>query len=44
MGRNPVCGFFYAPADHGGVALGDLPDDRKCERCRPPKKSDFRMG
>ncbi|MBQ9068813.1 MAG: rubredoxin [Eggerthellaceae bacterium] len=33
----PVCGYVYDPADHGGVAFEDLPDDWVCPRCKVPK-------
>ena len=33
-----VCGYVYDPAEHGGVAFEDLPDDWKCPRCRQPKE------
>ena len=32
-----VCGYFYDPAEHDGVAFEDLPEDWKCPRCRQPK-------
>ncbi|MBP5466595.1 MAG: MBL fold metallo-hydrolase [Clostridia bacterium] len=32
-----VCGYVYDPAENGGVAFGDLPDDWKCPRCKQPK-------
>ena len=32
-----VCGYVYDPAEHGGVAFEDLPEDWKCPRCRQPK-------
>ena len=33
-----VCGYVYDPAEHGGVAFEDLPDDWKCPRCKQPKE------
>ncbi len=33
-----VCGYVYDPAENGGVAFEDLPDDWKCPRCRQPKE------
>ena len=32
-----VCGYVYDPAENGGVAFGDLPDDWTCPRCKRPK-------
>ena len=32
-----ICGYVYDPAENGGVAFGDLPDDWKCPRCKQPK-------
>ncbi len=32
-----ICGYVYDPAEHGGVAFEDLPDDWKCPRCKQPK-------
>ena len=32
-----VCGHVYDPAENGGVAFEDLPDDWKCPRCGQPK-------
>ena len=32
-----ICGYVYDPAEHDGVAFGDLPDDWKCPRCKQPK-------
>ncbi len=32
-----VCGYVYDPAEHGGVAFEDLPDDWKCPRCKQGK-------
>ncbi len=29
-----VCGYVYDPAEHGGTAFEDLPEDWKCPRCR----------
>jgi rubredoxin len=28
-----VCGFIYDPAEEGGVAFEDLPDDWVCPLC-----------
>lgn len=33
-----VCGYIYDPAEHDGVAFGDLPDDWRCPRCRQGKE------
>lgn len=33
-----ICGYVYDPAEHGGVAFEDLPDDWKCPRCRQGKE------
>ncbi len=33
-----VCGYVYDPAENGGVAFEDLPDDWKCPRCRQGKE------
>ncbi len=33
-----ICGHVYDPAENGGVAFEDLPDDWKCPRCRQPKE------
>ncbi len=33
-----VCGYVYDPAENGGVAFEELPDDWKCPRCRQPKE------
>lgn len=33
-----ICGYVYDPAEHGGVAFEDLPDDWKCPRCKQPKE------
>ena len=33
-----VCGYVYDPAENGGVAFEDLPDDWKCPRCKQPKE------
>ena len=33
-----ICGYVYDPAEHGGVAFEDLPDDWRCPRCRQPKE------
>ena len=32
-----ICGYVYDPAENGGVAFEDLPDDWKCPRCKQPK-------
>ena len=32
-----VCGYVYDPAENGGVAFSDLPEDWKCPRCKQPK-------
>ena len=32
-----ICGYVYDPAEHGGVAFEDLPDDWKCPRCKQSK-------
>ena len=32
-----ICGYVYDPAENGGVAFGDLPEDWKCPRCKQPK-------
>ncbi|MBQ6264138.1 MAG: MBL fold metallo-hydrolase [Clostridia bacterium] len=33
-----ICGYVYDPAEHGGTAFEDLPDDWKCPRCKQPKE------
>ncbi len=33
-----VCGYVYDPAEHGGVAFEDLPEDWRCPRCKQPKE------
>ena len=33
-----VCGYVYDPANHGGVAFDDLPEDWKCPRCKQFKE------
>ncbi len=33
-----VCGFVYDPAEAGGVAFEDLPDDWRCPRCKQGKE------
>ena len=33
-----VCGYVYDPAENGGVAFDDLPEDFKCPRCRQGKE------
>ena len=32
-----ICGFVYDPAENGGVAFEDLPEDWKCPRCKQGK-------
>lgn len=32
-----VCGYVYDPAENGGVAFSDLPEDWKCPRCKQGK-------
>lgn len=32
-----VCGYVYDPAENGGVAFEDLPEDWKCPRCKKEK-------
>ena len=32
-----LCGTVYDPAEHGGVAFEDLPDDWKCPKCKQGK-------
>ena len=32
-----ICGYVYDPAEHGGVAFEDLPEDWKCPRCKQGK-------
>ncbi|MBR4749290.1 MAG: MBL fold metallo-hydrolase [Abditibacteriota bacterium] len=32
-----VCGYVYDPAENGGVAFEDLPEDWKCPRCKKPR-------
>ena len=32
-----ICGYVYDPAENGGVAFSDLPEDWKCPRCKQPK-------
>ena len=32
-----ICGYVYDPAENGGVAFEDLPDDWKCPKCKQPK-------
>lgn len=32
-----VCGHVYDPAENGGVAFEDLPDDWRCPRCKQTK-------
>ena len=32
-----ICGYVYYPAEHGGVAFEDLPDNWRCPRCKQPK-------
>ncbi|MBQ3940024.1 MAG: rubredoxin [Oscillospiraceae bacterium] len=33
-----IRGYVYDPAEHGGVAFEDLPDDWKCPRCKQGKE------
>ena len=33
-----ICGYVYDPAEHGGVAFEDLPDDWRCPRCKQGKE------
>ena len=33
-----ICGYVYDPAENGGVAFEDLPEDWKCPRCRQGKE------
>ena len=37
-----VCGYVYDPAEHDGVAFGDLPEDWKCPLCKLPKEMFYR--
>jgi glyoxylase-like metal-dependent hydrolase (beta-lactamase superfamily II) len=32
-----VCGYVYDPAENGGIAFEDLPEDWRCPRCKQPK-------
>lgn len=32
-----VCGYVYDPAENGGVAFEDLPDDYTCPLCSASK-------
>lgn len=32
-----ICGYVYDPAENGGVAFEDLPDDWTCPKCKQPK-------
>ena len=32
-----ICGYVFDPAEHGGVAFEDLPDDWRCPRYKQPK-------
>lgn len=32
-----ICGYVYDPAENGGVAFSDLPEDWKCPRCKQGK-------
>lgn len=32
-----ICGYVYDPAEHGGTAFEELPDDWRCPRCKQPK-------
>ncbi len=33
-----VCGYVYDPAEHGGTAFEDLPEDWRCPRCKQGKE------
>ncbi|MCR5135416.1 MAG: MBL fold metallo-hydrolase [Clostridiales bacterium] len=33
-----ICGYVYDPAEHGGVAFEDLPEDWVCPRCKQSKE------
>ena len=33
MYKCKICGYVYDPADNGGVAFADLPDDWACPLC-----------
>ncbi len=33
-----ICGYVYDPAEHGGSAFEDLPEDWRCPRCKQPKE------
>ncbi len=33
-----ICGYVYDPAENGGIAFEDLPEDWKCPRCRQGKE------
>lgn len=33
-----ICGYVYDPAEHDGVAFGDLPEDWRCPRCKQNKE------
>ena len=33
-----ICVYVYDPAEHGGTAFEDLPEDWKCPRCKMPKE------
>jgi pyruvate oxidase len=37
MYRCTICGYIYDPANEGGVAFEDLPDDWRCPVCNAPK-------
>jgi len=32
-----VCGYVYDPAENGGVAFENLPEEWRCPRCKQPK-------
>lgn len=34
-----VCGYVYDPAENGGVAFADLPDDWACPMCGADKSA-----
>ena len=33
-----ICGYVYDPAENGGIAFEDLPEDLRCPRCRQGKE------
>ena len=33
-----ICGYVYDPTEHDGIAFEDLPDDRRCPRCKQGKE------